>query len=189
MRVQPIRDNEKIHEIEDRLSLVKTPRGRRMLIMFELGIHLGRRISDILPLRVKDLRGKDELIIKEKKTGKYINLHINQELRRTLKQLLGSLDGDLFVLESRCRRNDGARRPITRRTAYNDMKQLAREIGVNYNVGTHTLRKTFGYHYYQQTHDIGLLMKIFNHSNENITKRYIGIEQDEINKALRELKY
>ncbi|GHU77159.1 hypothetical protein AGMMS49992_24240 [Clostridia bacterium] len=99
------------------------------------------------------------------------------------------MEDNTYILESRCRKGDGARKPITRKTAYNDMKYLAKELGVTYNVGTHTLRKTFGYHYYQRTHDIGMLMVLFNHANEGITKRYIGLEQDEIRKALREFKF
>ena len=48
-------------------------------------------------------------------------------------------------------------------------------------VGTHTLRKTFGYWAYKQGIDITLLMRIFNHSAPSITLRYIGITQEEIN--------
>ncbi|BDP82253.1 hypothetical protein EfmAA290_29290 (plasmid) [Enterococcus faecium] len=45
------------------------------------------------------------------------------------------------------------------------------------DIGTHTLRKTFGYHYYKKTRDIATLMFIFNHSSQAITKRYIGITE------------
>ncbi|GHU77157.1 hypothetical protein AGMMS49992_24230 [Clostridia bacterium] len=67
MRVQPIRDIGKLNEIESRLQGMASPRGKRMFFMFELGIYLSRRISDILPLRVKDLRGKDTITIKKRK--------------------------------------------------------------------------------------------------------------------------
>lgn len=53
-------------------------------------------------------------------------------------------------------------------------------------VGTHTMRKTFGYHYYKRTKDVATLMEIFNHSAPSITKRYIGITQDEIDKSLED---
>ena len=45
-------------------------------------------------------------------------------------------------------------------------------------VGTHTLRKTFGYHMYQKTHDVALLMDVFNHDDPSVTLRYIGVNQD-----------
>ncbi|TPR13712.1 hypothetical protein DY052_07570 [Apilactobacillus timberlakei] len=52
------------------------------------------------------------------------------------------------------------------------------------DLGTHTMRKTFGYHFYRQTNDIMLLSHILNHSSPSITARYIGITDDEINKNL-----
>ncbi|GHU66511.1 site-specific recombinase [Clostridia bacterium] len=154
MRVQPIRDIVKLNEIEERLLAMSDRRGKRIFLMFELGIYLSRRISDILPLRVKDLRGQDTITIKEKKTNKYIELSIPVHLQRMLKRQFGGMADNAYVLESRCRKGDGTRKPITRKTAYNDMKYLAKELSMSYNVGTHTLRKTFGYHYYQRTHDI-----------------------------------
>ncbi len=42
------------------------------------------------------------------------------------------------------------------------------------------MRKTFGYHHYKKFRDLALLQKIFNHSNPQVTLRYIGIEQDQI---------
>lgn len=50
-------------------------------------------------------------------------------------------------------------------------------------IGTHTLRKTFGYHHYEKFKDVVMLQKIFNHSSTEITLRYIGIEQDEIDES------
>ena len=51
------------------------------------------------------------------------------------------------------------------------------------------MRKTFGYHYYKQTKDIATLQKIYNHSSPSITLRYIGIVQDEIDKAFDNFRY
>ena len=56
------------------------------------------------------------------------------------------------------------------------------------NVGTHTLRKTFGYHFYKQTKDVAMLQNILNHSVQNITLRYIGITQDMIELELKQIK-
>ena len=52
------------------------------------------------------------------------------------------------------------------------------------HVGTHTMRKTFGYHVYQKTKDAVMLMKIYNHSDIHITLRYIGVEQDYIDETM-----
>lgn len=69
---------------------------------------------------------------------------------------------------------------IQRVQAYRILNKSAEAIGLK-NIGTHSLRKTFGYHYYQRTHDISLLMELFNHSSRSVTLRYIGIHQDVIN--------
>ena len=57
------------------------------------------------------------------------------------------------------------------------------KLPADYNIGTHSLRKTFGYHYYRETHDVATLMKLFNHSKEETTLIYIGIASDEIKAA------
>lgn len=50
------------------------------------------------------------------------------------------------------------------------------------------MRKTFGYHYYQRTKDVATLQEICNHSSPKITKRYIGIRQDEIDESLNDFR-
>ncbi|WP_281177232.1 tyrosine-type recombinase/integrase [Peribacillus loiseleuriae] len=53
------------------------------------------------------------------------------------------------------------------------------------DIGTHTMRKKFGYAYYRRTKDLAFLQNIFNHSAPSITKRYIGITQEEIDETLK----
>ena len=53
------------------------------------------------------------------------------------------------------------------------------------NIGTHSFRKTFGYHFYKDNKDVVTLMKLFNHHDPSITLRYIGIERDEMSKAVK----
>lgn len=61
------------------------------------------------------------------------------------------------------------------------MKRQKR-IGLE-EIGTHTMRKTFGYWHYQQYKDVAILQEIFNHSSPSVTLRYIGINQDNIDKS------
>ena len=58
------------------------------------------------------------------------------------------------------------------------MNDVAKAIGIKDAIGTHTLRKTFGYHHYQQFKDVAVLQEIFNHSAPSITLKYIGINDD-----------
>lgn len=76
-------------------------------------------------------------------------------------------------------------KPITRIQAYIIINNACYKAGILTNIGTHTLRKTFGYHFYQETKDVALLQCIFNHSAPSITLCYIGINQDIIDTSLR----
>ncbi|SKC04755.1 Phage integrase family protein [Lysinibacillus sp. AC-3] len=55
-------------------------------------------------------------------------------------------------------------------------------------MGTHTLRKTFGYHFYLKSKDIVALQALFNHSSPETTLRYVGINQDVLDKAMDNFK-
>ena len=88
------------------------------------------------------------------------------------------MDFEDYIFQSR----KGANKPITRVQAYRILNSSAQKIGLE-EIGTHTLRKTFGYHFYNQTKDIALLQELFNHSAPSVTLRYIGINQDKIDQA------
>ena len=62
-------------------------------------------------------------------------------------------------------------------------REIAKACGLKQNIGTHTLRKTFGYFHYQSNHDIVFLQRLFGHSSALITMRYIGIADEEEKKA------
>ena len=82
-------------------------------------------------------------------------------------------------------RTTTADKPITRDTAYKAINRVAQRMGLQ-DIGTHTMRKTFGYHFYQKTKDVALLMQLFNHSAPSITLRYIGINKDVMDDAVKE---
>ena len=69
---------------------------------------------------------------------------------------------------------------LDRVSAYYLIRNACENAGLQERIGTHSMRKTFGYHHYQQYKDVVLLQKIFNHSSPQITLSYIGIEQDQI---------
>lgn len=146
--------------------------------LFTFGINTGLRISDILPLKVSDVRGKSHIVITEKKTGKPKRFKINESLRQTIDSYTKEMDDDAFLIAS-----EKKGKPITRVRAYQILNGTARKIGLS-EIGTHSLRKSFGYHFYQRTKDIATLQMIFNHSHPSITLRYIGITQDLIDEAV-----
>lgn len=168
--VEPIRDKKDIKRIED--VLIKE--SYRNLLLFDLGINLGLRISDILALNVYDVKDKNVIKLKEKKTGKYKTIPINIKIKKMLFNYTKDmeLNTPLFVSAYNNR--------LDRFTAYRIINNACKKANIELAVGTHTLRKTFGYHFYKKYNDIVLLQKIFNHSNPAITLRYIGIEQNYI---------
>lgn len=183
--VQPIRDAEAVRALESRLEAKKGQRAERMYLLLMLGVYLGLRVSDLIRLRVGDLRGKEVLRIREQKTGKSAQLPIPDKLRRVCRERLKGIAEDAYILRSRQRDADGEPRPITRKSAYNDVQAMGGIAGLSEPLGCHSLRKTFGYHYYKQTGDIAFLMVWFNHSSAEITKRYIGIDLDERAKKIK----
>lgn len=78
---------------------------------------------------------------------------------------------------------------LERYAAYYIIRYACEEAGLQEKVGTHTMRKTFGYHHYKKYKDVAMLQKIFNHSSPQITLRYIGIEQDQIDEIIVESRF
>jgi integrase len=174
--VQPIRDKRHI-------SAMKKALNGRDLLLFVFGINSGLRISDILKLRVGDIRGKGSIIVKEAKTSKPKRFIFNDAIKAAVTALIDKDSPDTdFVFKSR----KGDNKPISRVAAYRilnsaaDRANVANKIGA---IGTHTLRKTFGYHAYKNGTDLALLQSIFNHSSQSVTLRYIGIDQDRIDEV------
>ena len=176
--VEPLRTGQEIDDFLWAVSQARYGERNRMIVL--VGINTGLRMSDILRLTVGQVRGKDRTMIVEKKTGKKRWLflkNLKKELTRFTRYRGAS--EPLF-----CSGRGGA---LTVNGAYR-VFQTASEYLERDDIGTHTLRKTFGYHYYQQTRDIAGLMMIFNHSSEQVTKRYIGIERDNLERQLRDFK-
>lgn len=177
--VQPIRDKEIIADIKKRLL---EDEDKRNYILFVIGINVGFRISDILPLRVVDLK-KPLLYVTEKKTRKQKAFEMNPSIRRELLALVKDRPDNEYLIKSR----EGVNKPLGRSMTYKIMRSITKEYKLE-GIGNHTLRKTYGYHFYKQTKDIATLQKIFNHATPEITLRYIGITQDSINQATKRFR-
>lgn len=166
--VQPIRDKEVLDQFKKELLKISY----RDYMMFVIGINTGLRISDLLSLKVEDVRARTHIIITEQKTGKYKRFLINDMLRMEINKYIDGMRQEEYLFKSR--KGD---KPITRVQAYRILNKVAAKLGID-EVGSHTLRKTFSYFHYQQYKDIAILQSILNHSSPSVTLRYIGINQD-----------
>ena len=177
--VQPIRDAQIISQVKQRLQ----DRGAKYYIMFVIGLNTGLRIGDILNLRAADVKDKSHITINEKKTGKYKRFLINGQLKKEIDAYIdgAQLAGSDYIVVSR----KGDNRPISRVQAYRILNDVARELNLA-EIGTHTMRKTFGYWHYRQFKDVALLQDIFNHSAPSVTLRYIGINDDTKDNTLKD---
>lgn len=176
--VEPIKDIESIENI--RKVLAKS--SQRDLLLFVLGINTGIRISDLLTLKVCDVWEKGQvkeflyLYDEKRQEGNlhYLNRKVREELEKYIT--LTPLKENDYLFKSQ--KDD---LPITRQQAYRIINQAARDAGVLGKVGTHTLRKTFGYHAFRAGVAISLLMKIFHHYSPAETLKYIGVDKEETN--------
>lgn len=176
--VQPIRDKELIEKIE--IELLK--HGSRDLMLFVLGINSGLRISDILTLKVKNVKNNNHIVIREEKTNKERRFKINNSLREKIDEYIQGMNDEDYLFQSR----QGKNSPLSRVQAYRIINGAAKKVGIKDQIGTHTLRKTFGYHHYQSKKDVAVLQSIFNHSAPSVTLRYIGINDDIKDKSLED---
>ncbi|MBQ8886966.1 MAG: site-specific integrase [Candidatus Gastranaerophilales bacterium] len=168
--VEPIRNKKDVEKVEKYLA----KKSYRDLMLFVMGTNCGLRISDLLSLDVKDVRNKTHIQLVERKTGKFRKFPINAKLRPMLDKFIkGRRDKEPLFLSHWKHRLD-------RVTAYYLIRDACANAGLQEKIGTHSMRKTFGYHHYQKFKDVVILQKIFNHSSPQITLRYIGIEQDQI---------
>lgn len=172
--VEPIRDKVLIQAMKETLRR----KSERNYFLFVMGINTGLRISDLLPLRVNDVRDKTHIILKEKKTNKTKRFLINLELRQLIDTYAAEMEDGDYLFPSY---KTGL--PIQRIQAYKVLSEAAKAVGIQ-NFGTHSMRKTFGFWHYTINKNVALLQDIFNHASPDITLRYIGINQDIVDRSL-----
>lgn len=189
--VQPIRSMDELDQfrlfMQSKVKNAARPSSKknwdRNLMIFNLGCNTGLRIGDIRMLKVADVE-KGMIDIREEKTDKENIVVMNTKIQKELKAFIKKyeLEDWQYLFRSQKKKN-GQELPITRERAWQWLKEVQRELKLPYRVGTHTMRKTFGFHYYQKTKDAVTLMEMFNHSDISVTLRYIGVTQHMVNKA------
>lgn len=174
---QPIKEREKIENIKTELL----KKSYRNYMLFLISINTGLKINDILDLKVKHVKNDSYIIIEKSQSGKANKFPINRELNQEISRYIKNMESDAYIFQSQ----KGNNQPISRVQAYRVLKEAGKKVGIN-NLGSHTLRKTFGYWHYKQFKDIALLQQLFNHSSPSKTLKYIGINQDIIDNRLNE---
>ena len=175
--VRPLRTSEDIKEMM--WAIGRTSRhAKRNQFLFLLGINTGLRASDLVRLKVKDVSVRNPKIKEQKR--KKVRVLFLDAIWKDVQTYISGMRSDEYLFQSQ----KGTNKPLTTTAVYQMLDKAAKLLGRT-DVGTHTMRKTFGYHYYKQTKDIVSLMEIYRHSNQSETKEYIGIREEELEESLK----
>ena len=178
---QPIR-NEKDLEAFRNYYLEQKPNYRNYALIC-LGVNTALRISDILNLKWRDIYDsnkrcfKKHIIVTERKTRKKNQIAINRSTKIGLQLYLNSLhyfDLDEYIFMGKYEHTH-----LCRSQAFRIIKQAALSLNIEEDISCHSMRKTFGYYAWKMGTPPAVLMDIYNHSSYEITKRYLGIIQDD----------
>lgn len=182
--VQAVKDQDTVKLIS---YLLERQFSQQLADVWNIDLNLALRISDLLSIKFSDIHG-DRLIIKESKTGKIANIKLNSKTLERIQRIAHEHPKHIYLFQSY--RNQRAKNikpaPLSRRYICRALAMIGEELKIA--LGTHSMRKTRGYLLYQQTKDIGRVMKMLRHSAEETTLRYIGIEQDDIDRDFVELE-
>lgn len=177
--VKPIKN---LAEIELLKECLLTYCSKRDYVLFVLGINTGLRAGDLLNLKIIDVKGKKQVKVQELKTGKFTRIYLSNIfdiLSDYINDLENSAKPTIWLFPSR-KGNES----MTVTQAYRQLNKAAEYAHLD-AIGTETMRKTFGYWYYKKTGNIGELQAIYNNFSTTATLRYIGIDDDDIEKNLK----
>ncbi|MCL2287167.1 MAG: tyrosine-type recombinase/integrase [Firmicutes bacterium] len=184
---QPIRDISHVRALTNYYLNLGQHRNH-LLILF--GLHTALRIGDLLTIRWRDVYDfgqkcpRKTLTIKEQKTGKSKTLALNAKIVKALKHSAATAKPHEFLFA-----NPHTGKAITRTQARRIIQAAGEAINLPSGISCHSLRKTFGYHAWQNGISPAVIMEIYNHSNLNHTRRYLGVVQDDLDKVYMELGF
>lgn len=180
----PIKNKKDLATLKNYYLTKKTNLRNYALIV--TGINTALRIGDLLQLTWEDVYDFERnayhqhIMLRESKTGKRNIIALNQNAIEGLakyKASLSSLQPTHYIF---CGRHPEA--PLSRIQVYRIIKQAAEALEMPENISCHSMRKTFGYHAWVAGANSVVLMQIYNHSSFQITKRYLGIMQEDKDK-------
>jgi integrase len=140
------------------------------------------RTSDVYDFANRRVR--KSITLTEKKTGKSKIIALHKTIIKALEAYFPQAGKNEPLII-----NVSTGKPISRVHAYRLIREAANAVGVHLKVGCHSLRKTFGYHSWTSGISPVVLMEIYNHSTYSVTKRYLGVSQDDQNAVYEELTF
>lgn len=190
--VDPIRDKKKIAQIK---NLLRGEGRYRDLLLFTVGVNSALRVSDLVQLQVHDFvdtegNMQDSFRVREEKTDKGRIVTINDAMTDAFREYLVAYPGIVANPDNHLFFNVKTGHfdePIGRKMVWVFMSEICAAVGLKGNYGSHTLRKTWGYHARISGVPLSFIMEMLNHSSEKVTLRYLGITADELAEVARNL--
>lgn len=179
--VQPLKTKKEVNDLIEALGMSQN--GLRDQLLFKIGVTTGLRCGDLVALTVEQVKGKSNFKIQEDKTEKGRTVYLNNVMADIADYIETLPESIVYLFPSR--KGDSH---ISTTQAYRIITKAGDMIG-NQSIGTHTMRKTFGYIYYQETKDVATLMRIFNHSSQRITLDYIGMTDKTIEESIKSISF
>ena len=184
---EPIRNK---NEICDLIEYYWKRGEMRNYVLITLCLYTALRIGDILELTwdhvydFKRARISSSITLTEQKTGKSKIIALNDGVVTALTEYLPSAEpGSPIIINKR------TGKAIKRVQAYRLIRSAAESVNCTTRVSCHSLRKTFGYHAWKSGAPVAVIMEIYNHSSMAVTRRYLGITQDEKNTVYLDLDF
>ena len=155
----------------------------RNYMLICMGLNTALRISDMLQLKWGNVYDFDRkhyakhIVVCEGKTGKETRIAINNNLIDAFEMYMGSLksvSGNDYIFTGKTKGTH-----LSRSQAFRIITHVAEALSMENGISCHSLRKTFGYYAWKYGTPPAMLMEIYNHSSYEITKRYLGIKQDD----------
>lgn len=188
-KAQPIKDLGDLEHFKNYYLNVK-PNIRNYALM-TLGLNTALRISDILSLHWENVydfsknKISTHIGIVEQKTGKSSVIYINRSIQRVLARYKENLERKEKICPGQYLFLSQKKHPLSRYQAWRIIKKAAEDCCISGTICPHSMRKTFGYQAWKQGVSPAMLMDVFNHSSYDVTRRYLGIEQDDRDEVFR----
>jgi integrase len=165
----------------------------KFCLLISIGVFTGLRISDLLSLTYSDLLSNETFTLREMKTKKQRSIKVNKDLKEIVSRIVSksnvtNLNQLIFI-------NKYGTKSIDKSYVNVKLKELVKKyrIKLDGNVSTHTFRKTLGRRVMEvnnySNESLVLLMELFGHSSMSITKRYLGIREQEIHNVYDSLTF
>lgn len=151
----------------------------RNYILLILGVNTGNRIQTLIELTPRDIAGGYYTCV-EMKTGKTQQFKMNDEVYKTVEDYIKKFDIKPNEYLFKSKKGGDLGYPITRERAWQIIKKIADKAGIKYPVACHSLRKSYGRWYWDDTHDLLTVQKLLMHESAQETMLYIMLEESDI---------